>query len=407
MPITLEELLEDAEVFDDGDWVESKDQDPDGDVRLTQLADIGVGCWINKSSRYMTTDKADELGCTYLKKGDLLVARMPDPIGRCCEYPGGPTPAVTVVDVCIIRPNPNKVAPRYLMHVLNAPVFYHQIQQNVTGTTRQRISRGNLKTLSVPLPFKNGKPDLDEQKRIAALLDKADAIRRKRQEALRLTDDFLRSSFLDMFGDLRTNSKGWPMRPLAEGVAEFEGGRNFNPTDTPRSDGFKVLKVSAVTSGEYAANESKHFGETDEVPAHYLVRPDDLLISRANTAELVGAVAYVWETQGTEVLPDKLWRFVWQQQPTLEPLFMLQLARSPYFRDQLIQRATGSSGSMKNIGKAKMLEIPVPYPPYTLQQRFSDIAKQVQKTARCSARASQNAETLFSALQQRAFSGEL
>jgi type I restriction enzyme S subunit len=250
-------------------------------------------------------------------------------------------------------------------------------------------------------------PPLEDQKRIAAVLDKADALRRKRQEALRLTDDFLRSTFLAMFGDLRTNSKGWQMRPLAEGVAEFEGGRNFNPTDTARSDGFKVLKVSAVTSGEYAANESKHFSESDEVPAHYLVRPRDLLISRANTAELVGAVAYVWETQGTEVLPDKLWRFVWPDQPTLEPLFMLHLARSPYFRDQLIQRATGSSGSMKNIGKAKMLEIPVPYPPYTLQERFSDIAKQVQKTALRSAKANQETETLFSALQQRAFSGEL
>lgn len=270
------------------------------------------------------------------------------------------------------------------------------------GATFKEVSKAIVEEFELPFPETE-----DEQKRIAAVLDKADALRRKRREALRLTDEFLRSTFLDMFGDLRTNSKGWPMRPLAEGVAEFEGGRNFNPTDTPRSDGFKVLKVSAVTSGEYIANESKHFSESDEVPAHYLVRPSDLLISRANTAELVGAVAYVWETQGTEVLPDKLWRFVWPEQPTVEPLFMLHLARSPYFRDQLIQRATGSSGSMKNIGKAKMLEIPIPYPPYSLQQRFSDIAKQVQKNALRSARATQDAETLFSALQQRAFSGEL
>jgi type I restriction enzyme S subunit len=176
MPIA--NVLVDAEVFTDGDWVESKDQDPGGDVRLTQLADVGDGTWINKSARFLTSEKARQLRCTYLRPGDLLVARMPDPLGRCCVFPGDPMPCVTVVDVCIIRPNQKKVDNRYLMHVINAPHGRHGIARHVTGTTRQRISRKNLGKVQVPLP------PLAEQKRIAKILDAADALRVKRRESL-------------------------------------------------------------------------------------------------------------------------------------------------------------------------------------------------------------------------------
>ena len=69
-------------LFNDGDWVETKDQDPDGDVRLIQLADIGDGVFRNRSQRFLTSDKAAELGCTFLERGDLLIARMPKPLVR-------------------------------------------------------------------------------------------------------------------------------------------------------------------------------------------------------------------------------------------------------------------------------------------------------------------------------------
>ena len=80
--VIIEELLTDNDIFKDGDWVESKDQDPNGDVRLIQLADIGDGEFINKSNRFLTTKKAKELNCTFLQEKDILVARMPHPLGR-------------------------------------------------------------------------------------------------------------------------------------------------------------------------------------------------------------------------------------------------------------------------------------------------------------------------------------
>jgi type I restriction enzyme S subunit len=148
----LGNLLNDAEVFVDGDWVESKDQDPDGEVRLIQLADIGDGFYIDKSSRFLTKETALRLRCTFLIPGDVLVARMPDPIGRACIFPGDEKEAVTVVDVCVIRPGVDGPDPYWLMHCINSAGFRALIAQQQTGTTRARISRGNLSRLPIICP---------------------------------------------------------------------------------------------------------------------------------------------------------------------------------------------------------------------------------------------------------------
>ena len=82
------DVLGGASIFSDGDWVESKDQDPKGDVRLIQLADVGDGVFRDRSNRFLTTSRARELRCTVLSRGDVLIARMPDPLGRACLFPG-------------------------------------------------------------------------------------------------------------------------------------------------------------------------------------------------------------------------------------------------------------------------------------------------------------------------------
>ena len=145
-------LLETAEVFIDGDWVESKDQDPEGDVRLIQLADVGDGIYLDKSSRFLTRDTARRLRCTPLQVGDILVARMPAPLGRACLFPGDTREAVTVVDICVIRPGAAGPHPTWLMCCINTTGFRSLIAREATGTTRSRISRGNLSRLPIIAP---------------------------------------------------------------------------------------------------------------------------------------------------------------------------------------------------------------------------------------------------------------
>jgi len=149
----------------DGDWVESKDQDPSGSVRLTQLADVGVDAFLDKSDRFLTAETAARLRCTFLEPGDVLIARLPRPLGRACVYPGSQQPAITVVDVAIARRPHEGVAPRYLVHLMNSSFVRRQVSALAAGTTRERISTGNLRRLVVPVP------PLAEQHRIVSKVD--------------------------------------------------------------------------------------------------------------------------------------------------------------------------------------------------------------------------------------------
>lgn len=148
----LPDLISQHGVLTDGDWVETEDQDPNGDVRLTQLADVGDGVFRDRSNRFMTSAKAAELQCTYLQPGDVLIARMPDPLGRACSFPGDPRPSVSVVDVCIVRPATEPLSNRWLMNFINAPDFRASVAQLQSGSTRKRISKANLCTIQLPVP---------------------------------------------------------------------------------------------------------------------------------------------------------------------------------------------------------------------------------------------------------------
>ncbi len=162
---TIPDLVGREGVFVDGDWVESKDQDPGGEVRLTQLADVGDGVFRDRSDRFLTGRKALELRCTLLEPQDLLVARMPDPLGRACLFPATSQPCCTVVDVCVVRPGSPGVDNRWLMHFINSPDFRARVAGLQAGSTRKRISRKNLATIEMPIP------PLREQSVIAGVVD--------------------------------------------------------------------------------------------------------------------------------------------------------------------------------------------------------------------------------------------
>jgi type I restriction enzyme S subunit len=147
---TLGEICTEG-LFADGDWVESKDQDPEGEYRLLQLADIGDGTFLNKSDRWMNREQFNRLGCTKLEVNDVLIARMPDPIGRACLFPEGLPVCATVVDVAIVRTG-NETLQKFLALLINSSDFRTEAFSLLTGTTRQRISRGNLAKISFAIP---------------------------------------------------------------------------------------------------------------------------------------------------------------------------------------------------------------------------------------------------------------
>ena len=162
---TIDNLIGINGLFVDGDWIESKDQNPNGGIRLIQLADIGDGTFKDKSNRFMSFNRAVELNCTFLQYGDVLVARMPDPLGRAIIFPYKEIKQnVTVVDVAIIRTG-DGVYNKWLMNFINSPEIRKKIGAFQTGTTRKRISRSNLAQINIPVP------PLNEQYRIVEKIE--------------------------------------------------------------------------------------------------------------------------------------------------------------------------------------------------------------------------------------------
>ncbi len=158
------EIAGETGIFVDGDWIEKKDQDAKGAVRLIQLADVGPGEFRDKSDRHITVEKADELHCTFLRKGDILIARLGDPLCKACVFPLDGL-YITAVDVAILRIGSDVVNPKYLIYLLNSPWFKDQVKQYESGTTRKRISRKNLDRIEMIFP------PLPEQERIVARIE--------------------------------------------------------------------------------------------------------------------------------------------------------------------------------------------------------------------------------------------
>ncbi len=161
-------LSELSSVFTDGDWIEKKDQSIDG-IRLIQTGNIGNGLFKDRAekSRYVSEKTFKKLKCTEVFESDCLVSRLPDPVGRACIVPVIQEKLITAVDCTIIRFNNIDILNNWFIYYSLSQEYQNQINKEISGSTRQRISKKNLAQIQVPLP------PLPEQQHIVTILDEA------------------------------------------------------------------------------------------------------------------------------------------------------------------------------------------------------------------------------------------
>lgn len=340
------------------------------------------------------------LSRSQIQPGDVLVS-IAGTIGRAGVVPLDAPPLNCNQAVAIVRPKP-LMSRRYLRLWLESEEAQRQMRSATVTGTISNLSLSQIGNLEIPLP------PLAEQRRVAEVLDRTGALRAKRRAAFTQLDSLTQSLFIDLFGDVGENSRGWPVRAVADYVAQFQGGKNI---ESESGDNVitrnRVLKVSAVTGMKFLARESKPVPDSYEPPKEHFAKAGDLLFSRANTTELVGAVAYVDRTPPNLLLPDKLWRFVWREPSAIEPLFIWALFQTPTLRREIGRRATGTSGSMKNISQEKVFGIRTILPPTKLQREFARRVRVVEKLKTAQRAALSELDELFATLEHRAFRGEL
>lgn len=337
-------------------------------------------------------------GYTHFMNGDVLFAKITPCMenGKAAiasELVGGLGFGSTEFHVLRAK---NGVLPEWLFYFVRQPAFRNEAKRNFTGTAgQQRVPTTYLSSAVIPVP------PLPEQRRIVDLLSRAAGIVRLRREAEKKADELIPALFLDMFGDPATNPKGWPVRKVSDFVGRFEGGKNLQAGSNHGSP-YRILKVSAVTSGAYLESESKPTPDGYSPPQSHFVRIGDMLFSRANTEELVGATAIAEYTNGRALLPDKLWRFVWAE--PIEPRYVHALFQSWYVRRELGKLSSGTSASMRNISQAKLFELSLPIAPYARQKVFAEQAETVRSIVIQQSAATAKAQSAFDALLDGAFS---
>jgi type I restriction enzyme S subunit len=323
-----------------------------------------------------------------LIEGPVIVVGRKGSIGEVQYEPG---PAFPIDTTYYALPRPGISADfRYLFYMLRvARLTELNSATGVPGLNREHAYRVLTRL-----------PPLDEQRRIVGLLDRAEEIRCRADAARAKARAIIPALFLDTFGDPAANPKGWPEVELGDIIVRITGGKNIEAGNgTSR---YRIMKVSAVTSGIFRPNEAKPAPDNHVPAQEHHVRDGDFLFSRANTSELVGAVAIAHEPPDGLLLPDKIWRIEWDPQ-RIEPQYAYSLLRSSEVRRIFALIGSGTSASMKNISQGKLVRVSVPLPPLTLQTTFAEQVHRLESLARHLDAAANKAEAMAAGLSAEVF----
>ncbi len=336
--------------------------------------------------------------------GDILFSHInsAEHIGKTAIFENESDELYQGVNLLLLRPNKGIVFPKYLLFYLKEPEVRKYFETRCKKAVNQAsLNQKDIIQIKIPLP------PLPTQRGIVSILEKAEETKKLRAQADELTDRLLQSVFMEMFGDPVRNTKGWDVKKIEDIIISIEAGWSVNGEQRPlKEDELGVLKVSAVTRGVFLSSENKAISKSQILKKVINPEKGDLLFSRANTRELVGATCLIDKNYPNLLLPDKLWKIKPDKKQLISEYFKFILS-NPAIRKIISSNATGTSGSMYNISMNKLKSISIPIPPLPLQQKFARIVEKIESMRQSHNQSKQQIEDLFSALMQKAFRGEL
>lgn len=370
-----------------------KDVDETQEVIFLPMAAISEqGQILEQEKRILSETRK---GFTYFEKNDVVVAKITPCFenGKAAFLDDLETQiGFGTTEFHVIRPDIEKLDGKYLFYLVWNKWFRHLGERNMSGSAGQkRVPTDFLKGLEIPLP------PLDEQKRIAAILDKADAIRRKRQQAINLADVFLRSVFIDMFGDPVTNSKRWGVKKFADIGTLDRGKSKHRPRNDPKLLGgnHPLIQTGDVANSKGYIKSYKSTYSDLGLKQSRKWSAGTLCITIAANIAKTGILTF------DACFPDSVVGFKPNEQTTTEYVqvwigFL-----------QKILEANAPESAQKNINLAILRDLDIPLPPINEQQKFSDIVEKLNELKLKAEEGQLTDEKVFNSLSQKAFAGEL
>ena len=288
---------------------------------------------------------------------------------------------------------PDRVYPPYLGRLLQSK--FTLINGAAQGAAIPHVDGNQLKNIIIALPA------IKEQKRIAIILDKAEAIRRKRKQIIELVDSLLKSIFLEMFGDPMTNLKGWPIMTVG-GLAKST---QYGASAKGGTDGaYPILRMNNLTYDGYIdLGDMKYIDLPNKDIDKYTVVKGDILFNRTNSAELVGKTA-VYRGEDRLVFAGYLIRLRTNKHAV--PDYVSGFLNSAYGKAKLRGMCRSIIG-MANINAKELCSISIPVPPINIQRQYQQRLEAITNVATLIREEINTDNELLFSISRHAFGGEL
>lgn len=275
-----------------------------------------------------------------------------------------------------------KIDIKYLYYYLKKRGF----DDVISGSAQPQITRTSIEKIEIPIC------EISKQKMIVNLFDKIELLINNQKRQLQLLDELVKARFVEMFGEYEASVK------LSRYIKELRAGKSLAGKTKCKN---KVLKTGAATFGFFDKEQYKYY------PVEYVPNPlhkvedGDVIISRMNTPELVGSCSYVFEAPDDMYYPDRLWKTIITEDTN--PIFLWQLMWQQDIRKQIKENSFGTSGTMNNISKVKLLNIKAIDVPLELQNQFASFVQEIDKSRSRIQKSLEASQELFDSLMQEYF----
>ncbi len=365
----------------------------DDGVPLLRTQNVGSQKLEMDDVKRITPEFHASLKKSQLKTGDVVISRVISSEVRCAQVPPE-FDGANCANIIAVRPGPH-LDSSYLVHYLTSPIVQGQLMKRKVGSAQSVVNTGVLKKWEVPLP------PLPEQKRIAAILDKADEVRRKRAETIRLTEELLKSAFLEMFGDPVTNPKGWEVKKLGE-LIDMETGVAFKSADF-RDEGIRLCRGANVFPGYLDWGDVQHWSRSSPVDDRYQLRREDVILAMDRPWISTGLkLAQVKEADLPAYLVQRVAR-IRPRDETLSAAYIYNVLRQPGFERHCRSHMTETT--VPHISPKDIRSFGVPVPEKRMLSKFTSLSRVLGETS--NRMESAESSSLAATLTQRAFRGEL
>ena len=360
-----------------------------GDIPWAKISDIEAadGGIVYSTEEHITKDGLNAINNRIFKKGTLLLA-MYGSVGKVAFTGVDMSTNQAILGIRII--DETVLDYSYLKYWFQT--IKSKLLDRAVGGTLQNISLGIVKDLEIPLP------PLATQKRIAEILDAADALRRKDQELLKKYDELAQAIFIDMFGDPVKNEKGWEEVFLKDVCLKITDGTHQSPKFT--NEGVPFLFVSNIVKNKISYETSTFISkeEFDVLNKRTPIEVGNILIT---TVGSYGNPAVI-ETNSSFAFQRHI-AFLKPNHRLINYYYLFGFLKSPATKNQIDRKVNGVAQKTLNLSDLKDLKIWTP--PRSLQDKYSEILNKLQLQFNLSE--TNRSKILFNSLIQKAFKGEL